>query len=457
MNIAATLAELDRLQSIHPHTNLRRHEAKGPVIMTRGRGIHVYDVEGREYIEGMAGLWCAALGFSDERLVAAATRQLATLPYYHGFAHKTSDVAIEVARDLLAIAPGRMARAFFGTSGSDANDTAIKMVRYYNNALGRPGKKKLVARTRGYHGVSIATASLTGLPNIHAGFDLPGPGVLHTDCPHHYRNAQPGESEEAFAGRLAASLEALIEREGADTIAAFIAEPVMGAGGVIVPPATYFDKVQPILRKHDVLLIADEVICGFGRTGQMWGSQTYGLEPDIVVCAKALTGAYVPFSATMVSARVYEPIAEHSAKLGTFGHGYTYSAHPLGAAVAIEAIRIYRESDIAARVRRLAPQFQDGLRALAASPIVGEVRGVGLIAAVELVKDKASKAQFPAAAAVGAHFAERAHAHGLIVRPLGDSVALCPPLVIEPGEIDEMLARFTQALRDTESYAAGLQ
>jgi 4-aminobutyrate--pyruvate transaminase len=457
MNKPVSLAELDKLVSLHPFTNLRKHEDKGPVVITRGRGIHVYDDQGREYIEGMAGLWCCSLGFSDERLIEAATRQLNTLPYYHGFAHKTSDIAVRAAADLLALAPGNMARVFFGTSGSDANDTAIKLVRYYNNALGRPTKKKIIARTKGYHGVSIATASLTGLPNIHAGFDLPGPGVLHTDCPHHYRHAQPGESEEAFATRLAASLEALIEREGADTIAAFIAEPVMGAGGVIVPPATYFDRVQPILKKHDILLIADEVICGFGRTGQMWGSQTYGLDPDIVVCAKALTGAYVPFSATMVSARVYEPIAEHSARLGTFGHGYTYSAHPLGAAVAIEALKIYRETDIAARVRRLAPQFQDGLRHLAASPIVGEVRGVGLIAAVELVKDKATKAQFPAAAAVGAHFAERAHAHGLIVRPLGDAVALCPPLIIEPGEIDEMLARFTRALRDTESYAAQLQ
>jgi 4-aminobutyrate--pyruvate transaminase len=457
MNTATTLAELDRQQSIHPHTNLRRHEAKGPVIMTRGRGIHVYDVDGREYIEGMAGLWCASLGFSNERLVAAATKQLNTLPYYHGFAHKTSDVAIEVARDLLAVAPAGMARAFFGTSGSDANDSAIKMVRYYNNALGRPQKKKIVARTRGYHGVSIATASLTGLPNIHAGFDLPGPGVLHTDCPHHYRFAQPGESEEAFASRLAANLEKLVEKEGADTIAAFIAEPVMGAGGVIVPPATYFEKVQPILKKHDILLIADEVICGFGRTGQMWGSQTYGIDPDIVVCAKALTGAYVPFSATMVSARVYEPIAEHSAKLGTFGHGYTYSAHPLGAAVAIEALKIYRETDIAARVRGLAPQFQGGLHSLAASPIVGEVRGVGLIAAVELVRDKAARASFPAAAAVAAHFAERAHAHGLVVRALGDAVALCPPLIIEPAQIDELLARFAQALRDTEAYVEQLQ
>jgi 4-aminobutyrate--pyruvate transaminase len=457
MNSATSLAELDRLQSIHPHTNLRKHEDKGPVIMARGRGIHVYDADGREYIEGMAGLWCASLGFSNERLIAAATRQLNTLPYYHGFAHKTSDVAIEAARDLLAIAPGKMARAFFGTTGSDANDTAIKMVRYYNNALGRPNKKKVISRTRGYHGVSLATASLTALPNIHAGFDLPGPGVLHTDCPHHYRFAQQGESEEAFAQRLAASLDALIEKEGADTIAAFIAEPVMGAGGVIVPPATYFDVVQPILKKHDILLIADEVICGFGRTGQMWGSQTYGIDPDIVTCAKALTGAYVPFSATMISARLYEPIAEHSAKLGNFGHGYTYSAHPLGAAVAVEALKIYREIDVAARVRTLAPQFQTGLRRLGESPIVGEVRGVGLIAAIELVSDKSAKTPFPPSAALATYLAERAHAHGLVVRPLGDAVALCPPLIIEPAQIDEMLARFERALRETETYAATLR
>ncbi len=452
MNRSASLAELDRLESIHPYTNLRRHEERGPIIMARGRGIHVYDVDGREYIEGLSGLWCAALGFSNERLIAAATRQLNTLPYYHGFAHKTSDVAIQIAHDLLQMAPGRMARVFFGTSGSDANDTAIKFVRYYNNARGRPNKKKFIARTKGYHGVSIAAASLTGLPHLHTGFDLPGPGVLHTDCPHHYRFAQVGESEESFAARLARNLEQLIEKEGPDTIAAFIAEPVMGAGGVIPPPAGYFDLVQPILKHHDILMIADEVICGFGRTGQMWGSLTYDIDPDIVTCAKALTGAYVPFSATMISARLYEPIAEQSAKIGTFGHGYTYSAHPLGAAVAIEALKIYREVDIAARVRSLAPQFQDGLRKLADSPIVGEVRGVGLIAAVELVKNKQTRESFPASAATAAYFAERAHAHGLVLRPLGEAVALCPPLIIEPAEIDEMLARFTRALRDTEAH-----
>ncbi len=452
MNSPDRLAELDRLQSLHPYTNLRKHEERGPIIMARGRGIHVYDTDGKEYIEGMAGLWCASLGFSSERLIDAATRQLQRLPYYHGFAHRTSDVAIECARDLLALAPGRMARVFFGTSGSDANDTAIKLVRYYNNALGRPNRKKIISRTKGYHGVSIAAASLTGLPHLHAGFDLPGPGVLHTDCPHHYRFAQAGESEESFAARLARNLEKLIDKEGPDTIAAFIAEPVMGAGGVIPPPAGYFDLIQPILRHHDILLIADEVICGFGRTGEMWGSQTYDIDPDIVTCAKALTGGYVPFSATLISQKMYEPMADQSAKIGTFGHGYTYSSHPLGAAVAIEAMKIYRELDIAARVRALSPRFLDGLRALAASPIVGEVRGVGLIAAMELVKDRQTKESFPPAAAAAGYFAERAHAHGLVVRPLGEAVALCPPLSIEPHEIDEMLARFTRALRDTEVH-----
>jgi 4-aminobutyrate--pyruvate transaminase len=453
MNKPVSLAELDKLVSLHPFTNLRKHEDKGPVVITRGRGIHVYDDQGREYIEGMAGLWCCSLGFSDERLIEAATRQLNTLPYYHGFAHKTSDIAVRAAADLLALAPGNMARVFFGTSGSDANDTAIKLVRYYNNALGRPTKKKIIARTKGYHGVSIASATLTGLPHLHTGFDLPGPEVVRADCPHHYRFAAPGESEAAFSARLARQLEALIEKEGPENIAAFIAEPVMGAGGVIPPPAGYFDAIQPILRRHDILFIADEVICGFGRTGQMWGSQTYGIAPDIVTCAKALTGGYVPFSATMVSEKVYEPIAEQSARLGTFGHGYTYSSHPLGCAVAVEALKVYRETDIAAQVRAKAPQFQDGLREFLASPIVGEVRGVGLIAAVELVKDKATKESFPPAVGIANHFAERAHAHGLVVRPLGEAVALCPPLVITPAEMAEMLARFARALGDTEKHA----
>jgi 4-aminobutyrate--pyruvate transaminase len=448
MNKPASLAELDKLQSLHPFTNLRKHEEKGPVVMTRGRGIYVYDDQGREYIEGMAGLWCASLGFSDGRLIAAATRQLNTLPYYHGFAHKTSDVAVQAAADLLAL-PGKMARASSAPAGRTRTngDQARALLQRVVAA-----KKKIIARTKAYHGVSVAAATLTGLPHLHTGFDLPGPDVVRADCPHHYRFAQVGEGEEAFSARLARQLQALIEKEGPENIAAFIAEPLMGAGGVIPPPAGYFDLIQPILKNYDILLIADEVICGFGRTGKMWGSQTYDIEPDIVTCAKALTGGYVPFSATMVSERVYQPIAEQSAKLGMFGHGYTYSNHPLGAAVAVEAMKVYRETDITTRVREKTPQFQDGLRKMLASPIVGEVRGVGLIAAVEMVKDKATKESFPAAAAVAGYFGERAHAHGLVVRPLGEAVALCPPLVITPAEIDEMLARFTRALRDTEAY-----
>ena len=245
----------------------------------------------------------------------------------------------------------------------------------------------------------------------------------------------------------------MIEKEGAGNIAAFIAEPVMGAGGVIPPPTDYFEAIQATLKKHDILVIADEVICAFGRSGEMWGSQTLGITPDIVTCAKALTGGYVPFSATMVSEKVYQPVAEHSAVLGTFGHGYTYSGHPLGCAVAIEAMKIYRETDICAQVRAKSRHFFGGLLGVLESPIVGEVRGIGLIAAVELVKDKAKKEAFPATSAIAGYLADRAHAHGLVVRPLGDAVALCPPLVILSAEIDEMLARFRQALRDTEQYA----
>lgn len=453
MQRPASLADLDKRVSLHPFTNLRRHEDKGPSVFTRGEGIFVYDVTGREYLEGMAGLWCCSLGFSSERLMAAAGRQLQTLPYYHGFAHKTSDIAVKAAADLLAVAPGSMVRVFFGTSGSDANDTAIKLVRYYHNALGQQSKKKIIARSRGYHGVSVASASLTGLPHVHAGFDLPGSDVVRADCPHHYRFSLPGESEAAFSARLAHQLETLIDREGAGNIGAFIAEPLMGAGGVIPPPAGYFEVVQPILSKHQILFIADEVICGFGRTGNMWGSQTYGISPDIVTCAKALTGGYVPFSATMMSERIYQVVADHAEKRGVFGHGYTYSGHPLGCAVAIEALNVYRETDICGQVRAKSPQFLEGLKKLLASPIVGEVRGVGLIAAVEFVSSQETRQPFPAATPVAAYFSERAHAHGLIVRSLGDAVALCPPLIITPAEIDEMLSRFTRALRDTEAFA----
>ena len=321
-------------------------QTEGPLVIVRGEGVYVYDDEGQRYLEGMAGLWCASLGFSERRLADAAYRQMCELPFYHSFAGKVPAISAELAERLVRIAPAGMSRVLFANSGSEANDTAIKLAWYINNALGRPQKKKIISRQRAYHGVTIATASLTGLAFAHTDFDLPIARILHADCPYYYRGARPGESEEAFAARLADALEQLILREGPDTVAAFFAEPVMGAGGVIVPPATYFDRIQPILRKYDILFVADEVICGFGRTGNMFGSQTFDLQPDIITVAKALSAGYLPISANLVSGKLYEVLLAQSDKLGIFGHGYTYSSHPVPAAVALETLKIYEERDI---------------------------------------------------------------------------------------------------------------
>jgi 4-aminobutyrate--pyruvate transaminase len=298
--------------------------------------------------------------------------------------------------------------------------------------------------------MTIAAASVTGLAFAHSDFDLPRGRFIHAGCPHHYRFGRPGESEEQFATRLAAELDELILREGPGTIAAFFAEPVMGAGGVIVPPATYFEKIQPVLRKHDVLFIVDEVICGFGRTGNLLGSETYGLKPDILTCAKALTAGYLPMSATLVSKHIYDVLVAQSDKLGVFGHGYTYSAHPVPAAVALEALRIYQERDIVGHVRRVGPRLQDGLRQLSAHPLVGEARGIGLIGALELVRDKATRVNFDPKAGVGAYVVKRAQHHGAILRNMaGDVIAFSPPLIISESEIDALLERTKWALDDT--------
>jgi 4-aminobutyrate---pyruvate transaminase len=442
-------ASRDIAYQLHPYTNLKKHESEGPLVITEGKGVYVYDETGKEYIEGLAGLWCTSLGFGEERLVEAATRQLKKLPYYHVFNHKSHDASVELAERLIALMPVKMSKVFFNNSGSEANDTAVKMVWYYNNARGRHRKKKIIARMRGYHGVTVASASLTGLPANHRDFDLPIANIRHADCPHHYRYAKPGESEEDFATRLAESLEAQILREDPETVAAFIAEPVMGAGGVIVPPRTYFEKIQQVLKKYDVLLIADEVICGFGRTGNMFGTETFGLKPDIITMAKALSSAYLPISATIVSEELYQAFVAQSEKIGTFAHGYTYSAHPVCCAVAVETLKIYEERNILAHVRRVAPRFQEGVRRFAGHPLVGEVRGVGLLAGLELVQDKATKAPFDLKMGVGPMVAARAQENGLICRALMDTVALCPPLVITEKEIDEMLRRFGKALEET--------
>jgi 4-aminobutyrate---pyruvate transaminase len=440
---------------LHPYTHLRKHESAGPLVITGGEGIYVHDETGKSYIEGLAGLWCVSLGFGEERLVEAATKQMRKLPYYHIFNSKSHDVSIDLAEKLLSIMPVKMSKVFFNNSGSEANDTAVKFVWYYNNAIGRPRKKKIIARIKGYHGVTVASASLTGLVANHLDFDLPIANIRHTDCPHYYRFGKKGESEEDFASRMAENLDQMIQRESADTVAAFIAEPVMGAGGVLLPPKTYFEKVQAVLKKHDVLLIADEVICGFGRTGKMFGSETFGLKPDIMTCAKALSSAYLPISATLISEGLYQAFLSQSDKIGVFGHGYTYTGHPVAAAVALETLKLYEERHILEHVRSVAPRFQAGVQQLAHHPLVGEVRGIGLIAGIELVQDKASKASFDPKAGVGQYLQQRAQEHGLIIRALGDNIGICPPLIITETETDELLRRLNKAFDETLDWVKG--
>ena len=449
----------DIAHHLHPYTQLRALEQEGPLVIVRGEGVHVIDEHGNRYLEGMAGLWCASLGFSEARLADAAARQMRTLPYYHSFSGKVPGPVTELVARLTALAPTaalQAGRVLFANSGSESNDTAFKLVRYFHNARGQPLKKKIIARQKGYHGVTVAAASLSGLPTMHQHFDLPLPGILRVSAPHHYGNALPGESEAAFVDRLVAELETLIEREGAHTIGAFIAEPVQGAGGVIVPPPGYFERVQAVLRKHAILFIVDEVITGFGRLGQRFGTNVYDLQPDMMTVAKMLTSAYVPMSALFVSEAIYQTVADASASVGTFGHGYTYSGHPLACAVALETLRIYDSDDILGHVQRVAPRLQAGLQRLGRHPLVGQARGLGLIGALELAEDPAARKPFDPQRGVGAQVVRRAQAHGLIVRVLGgDVIAFSPPLVISESEIDSMIERTALALDETLAWLRG--
>lgn len=446
-----SLAARDIAYNIHPYTNLRVHESQGPLVITEGKGIYVKDDDGKEYIEGLAGLWCTSLGFSNQRLVEAARRQMASLPYMHLFAHRSTEPAIELAEKLIGIAPEPLTKAFFVNSGSEAIDTAIKLIWYYNNGRGKPEKKRIIARRRAYHGITLAAGHLTGLPYARAGFDLPmSDRFFHVTTPSLYRDGLEGESEADFADRLAREVETLILALGPETVAAFFAEPVQGAGGVIVPPEGYFHKIQPILRKYDVLMVADEVICGFGRTGNMFGSETFGIVPDLMTVAKQLSSAYLPIAGLLMRQEFYDVLAEQTQKLGVLGMGYTYGGHPVSAAVALETLKIYEEEGMVDHVRRVAPRFQQRLTELGGHPLVGEARGIGLIGAIEIVADKATKAPYPAAAKAAAIVAQNCLQHGLILRPLpGDVVGICPPLIITEAEVDQLFDRLAQALEDT--------
>ena len=452
--LSNSLAQADISTALHPYTNARRHEEKGPLVIERGEGVHVFDTTGKRYIEGLAGLWSVGVGFSEPRLVEAAHRQMQALPYYHSFAHKAHEPSIRLAEKLIEMTPQGLDRVFFTSSGSEANDTVVKLVWYMNNALGRPEKKKFLARTKGYHGITVASGSLTGLPYNHMDFDLPVIPVSHLTCPHHYRFGHEGESEAEFTARLLAEAEEVIEREGPETIAAFIGEPLMAAGGVMPPPEGYWKGIEALCRKHDILLVSDEVICGFGRLGSSFGCVHYGFSPDIMVTSKQLTSSYMPLAAIVFSEKVYDAIADNTARIGTFGHGFTASGHPVATAVGLENLRIIEERDLIGNAARMGARMQEGLRRLGDHPLVGEVRGAGLIAGLELVADKATKRPFDPIGKAGLMAFEIGHEEGLIIRNVGDTLALCPPMIVTEDDIDEIVDKMGRILERTADWVA---
>lgn len=438
---------IDRESILHPFTALNDLYNDGPNVMTEAKGLHVTDIHGNTFLDGMAGLWCVNLGYGRQDIVDAIAQQSAKLSFFHTFNSMSTDVAIECADELLKRAPVPMSRVFFGASGSDANETQIKLIWYYNNLLGRPQKKKIIARWNAYHGSAVMTAGLTGLPGMHALFDLPLGPILHVTAPHNYRKAADGMTELEFSASLAAELEALIEREGADTIAAFFAEPVMGAGGLITTPEGYWEAITPILKKNDILLVMDEVVSGFGRLGTYWGCQTYGVEPDLITSAKGVTSGYFPMSVCYISPKVWKVIEEGRDAAGLFGHGYTYSAHPVGAAAALATLKAIDEDKVVENVADVGPYLHQQMHAaLGDHPIVGEIRGKGLMIGIELVKDRATKEAFPMAQRTGRQVLKAAADRGLITRALGDTLVFAPPLVIDRGSIDTLVTTFKAAV-----------
>lgn len=446
-----TNATRDRDMGLHLHaqTDPRLHETSGPLIIRQGEGGIVVDDAGNRYIEAMAGLWCASLGFNEARLAEVAERQMRKLATYHTFNHRSNEPCVDLVEQIAAVSPIANGKVFLVGSGSEANDTMVKLAWYYNVARGKPEKRKIISRKGAFHGSTVMGAALSGLPHMHRSFNLPAVGALFAERPYFYREGRPGEIEADYASRLAAELEALILAEDPETIAAMIVEPVMGAGGVLVPPATYFPKIQAVLRKYDVLLLADEVVCGFGRTGNWFGSQTFGFLPDMMGMAKGLSSGYLPIGAVMISDRIYQAMADEAHDIGVFGHGFTYSGHPVTAAVAAEAIRIYHEIDVIGRARRLGDHLRSALSvAIGDHPLVGEVRGCGFIAGIELVADKATRQAFDPALRIGAQVELRCRAHGVILRNMGDVLALCPPFILEAGDIDHLVAGIRASLDD---------
>ena len=444
-------AEQEKKYFINPYTNLKDIRKYGSLIIEKGRGIYVYDENNNKYIEGLAGLWCVALGFNNKRLIKAANKQFNLLPNYHSFTGKVPLTTLKLSEELVKISPKSLTKVLYANSGSESNDTAIKMAWYYQNALGRTKKKKIISRYRGYHGVTIMSGSFTGMDYAHKGFDMPRDFVVHTDSPHYYKDSLILESLSEFLNRLLKNLYNLIIKEGAENIAAMILEPIQGAGGVIIPPDNYLKGVQKLLKKNAILLIVDEVICGFGRTGNMFGCDTFQIKPDMMVIAKGLSSGYVPISALLINEEIYETISDFSSINNVFGHGYTYSGHPVAAAVALETIKIFKDENIIGHVKEISEKFNTKMEQLNVHSIVGNARSIGLIGAIELVQNKNNKTYFDPKIGIGSRIVKNAQKNGLIVRALqGDIVALCPPLIINNKEVDILFNKFNKSIKDTE-------
>lgn len=451
MNAHSEINATDLAYHLHSQTNPQALSREGAYIIVKGDGAHVIDENGKRYIDAMAGLWCASLGFNNQRLGRAAAKQYEELGYYHSFYGRTNPKAATLSKKLVELTGMPGGKAFFVTSGSEANETMVKLAWLYHASRGKPTKRKVIARDRAFHGSTIVAGSMCGLEMMHREFGLPLPGFIHTLCPNTYRVKLPGEGETEFVARLAGELERMILREGPDTIAAFIAEPVIAGGGIIPPPKGYFEAVQKILAKYDILCLDDEVVCGFGRTGNWFGRETVGMAPDMMSLAKGITSSYFPLAAVIVSPKILEAVERYNEGGTSFGHGFTNAAHPVGAAVAAETIAIYEELDIVAHVRKMGALLHQTLTDVTKdSPIVGNLRGVGLMYGVELVEDPATGSPFGPARQVGARLAASAYEHGLVVRAMRDTVGFCPPLIIDERDVEEIGSKMEKALRETE-------
>lgn len=432
--------------SLYGFTDLPSVQERGTVVLTHGQGPYVFDVHGRRFLDANSGLWNMVAGFDHPGLIAAAQAQYAKFPGYHAFFGRMSDQTVMLSEKLVEVSPFARGKVFYTNSGSEANDTMVKMLWFLHASEGKPERRKILTRVNAYHGVTAVSASMTGKP-YNAVFGLPLPGFIHLTCPHYWRYGKPGQSEAEFTAELARELEDTILREGPETIAGFFAEPVMGAGGVIPPSAGYFQAIQPILKKYDIPLISDEVICGFGRTGNTWGCQTYGFTPDAIISSKNLTAGFFPMGAVILGPELADRLQAAAERIEEFPHGFTASGHPVGCAIALKAIDVVMNEGLAENVRALTPRFEAGLARLAENPNIGEWRGKGLMGALEAVKDKASKTPFDSALSVSERIANACTDTGLICRPLGQAIVLCPPFIITEAQMDEMFEKLEAALK----------